>query len=214
MISEHFIWIGILINFVGCGDYLIDTLRGRTQPNRVTWLLWTVVGGITVAAQVSESASLVVATTAATCFLTGGVFLSSFVNRNAYWRLGTVDYLCGAMAIITLLLWKLTASGNLAIALSILTDLLASYPTVVKAYKSPGSEKLFVYVAGMINAGLALLTIDHWKFANYAFLTYTFVICLVIAAFVFTLPRVRGASVATDVPAGKDLERSLTTAVE
>lgn len=189
MIDHNFIWLGIAINLAGCGGYLIDTLRGKTQPNRVTWLLWTVIGAITVAAQLSEKADWVFATTAATCLLTGSIFFASFMTPGAYWKLGKLDYACAVMAVSTLLIWQVTASGNVALALAITTDLLASLPTIIKAYRNPESENASVYLAGSANALLALLTIDDWRFANYGFLTYTLGVCLVILGFVVVKPR-------------------------
>ena len=40
MIDENWIYLGTAIGAAGTSVYLLDTLRGTTQPNRVTWLLW------------------------------------------------------------------------------------------------------------------------------------------------------------------------------
>jgi len=40
VLDVHFVILGAAIGSAGAALYLRDTLRGVTQPNRVTWLLW------------------------------------------------------------------------------------------------------------------------------------------------------------------------------
>ena len=40
MLDVHFVYLGAAIGAIGQVGYVVDTIRGRTQPNRVTWLLW------------------------------------------------------------------------------------------------------------------------------------------------------------------------------
>ena len=43
MLDVHFVILGAAIGAVGQTLYVRDTVRGETQPNRVTWLLWAIV---------------------------------------------------------------------------------------------------------------------------------------------------------------------------
>ncbi|MEK7096738.1 MAG: hypothetical protein AAB859_00300, partial [Patescibacteria group bacterium] len=40
MINENFIYLGILLNSIGSISYIIDTVKGKVKPNRVTFFLW------------------------------------------------------------------------------------------------------------------------------------------------------------------------------
>jgi len=39
MLNVHFVIVGAALNLAGYSSYFLKTLRGRTQPNRVTWFL-------------------------------------------------------------------------------------------------------------------------------------------------------------------------------
>jgi hypothetical protein len=40
MIDERFVIVGSILGIIGGLSYLIDVLKGKVQPNRVTWFLW------------------------------------------------------------------------------------------------------------------------------------------------------------------------------
>jgi hypothetical protein len=40
MLNENFVYIGAALSFLGALSYLIDTLKGKVQPNKVTWFVW------------------------------------------------------------------------------------------------------------------------------------------------------------------------------
>lgn len=40
MIDEKFIFAAVILNLAGGLSYLIDTLKGKVKPNKVSWLLW------------------------------------------------------------------------------------------------------------------------------------------------------------------------------
>jgi len=104
------------------------------------------------------------------------IFIASFFNKKAVWKLGTLDYICGALSIVGLVLWLVTKVGNIAIIFSILADALAAIPTIIKSYRAPESESYSVYLAGWINGGITLLTITSWNFATWGFPVYILVL--------------------------------------
>ena len=50
------------------------------------------------------------------------IFLSSFVNKKAYWKITKFDVGCGLLSVLGLILWQVTKVGNIAIAFGILAD--------------------------------------------------------------------------------------------
>lgn len=65
------------------------------------------------------------------------VFLSAFIARQSYWKLSRIDYACGLVSVIAVFAWLGANSPVLAILLAAAADLLATLPTVIKAWKYP-----------------------------------------------------------------------------
>lgn len=52
MLNENFVILGAVIFAIGSLSYLIDTLKGKVKPNRVTFFLWALAPLIAFAAEV------------------------------------------------------------------------------------------------------------------------------------------------------------------
>ncbi|HXE09828.1 MAG TPA: hypothetical protein VN554_00195 [Verrucomicrobiae bacterium] len=184
MINQNFVILGVLIGFAGNMVYVINTLKGRTRPNRVTWFMWTLAPFIAFAAQLHEGVGIqsLVTLMAGTCPLL--VLIASFVNNKSVWKLTPFDFSCGALSIVGLVLWLLTRHGDIAIIFSIIADGLAATPTIRKAYTHPETEGWLNYLTAAISAGIALLTINDWNFATYGFPLYLLVVCVILSSLV------------------------------
>src|SRR5918994_5196610 len=175
MLHPNFVIIGTLIGAVGSLVYLIDTVKGKVKPNRVSFLLWSIAPFIAFAAQIKQGVGLESLMTFSTGFLPLTVFIATFVNKKAEWKLTKFDLICGALSIIGLILWLITKVGNVAIFFSIVADGLAAVPTLVKAYKYPDTEIAWPWLATVFGVVLTLLTLNEWTFANSAFIVYIFI---------------------------------------
>lgn len=113
------------------------------------------------------------------------IFLASFVNRQAYWKLETFDYFCGALSLLALILWAITQNPIIAIIFAIASDGLAAVPTLIKAWKYPETESGEAYTSGLINALTSFFAIKVWSFAHYGFAVYLVVIniCLLVSVY-------------------------------
>jgi hypothetical protein len=175
MLPEYFAIIGAGIASVGGFYYLYETIRSKIKPNRVTWFLWGSFTMIIFAAQRAQGVDeLAWATFVAglTPFL---ILLASFLNKNAYWKTEPRDYYLMGAAILGIILWALTDNPNVAILFSLLADLLAGLPTLLKAYKYPGTESWIAFAIYTFGFGLGILAIQIYTFENYAFLVYLFI---------------------------------------
>ncbi len=176
MIDERFIFVAVILILFGDFTYLIYTIKGKVKPNKVTWFLWGLAPLIAFAAQFKQGVGLSSLTTFAFGALPLFIFLASFLNKKAYWKITSFDLMCGALAIIGLILWQATQVGNWAILFGVLADGAAAVPTVVKSYKAPESENYLVYLFNPIGAIITLLTLKTWDFTHYAFPVYIFFI--------------------------------------
>jgi hypothetical protein len=184
MINQNFVIVGAIIAAVGSLSYLIDTLKGRVKPNRVSFLLWSLAPLIAFFAEVKQGVGIQALMTFIVGFLPLTIFIASFVNKKAVWNLTGFDLMCGALSIIGLVLWFITKSGNIAIIFSILADGLAAMPTIVKSFNYPETESAWPYFTSTISAILTLLTVKVWNIANIAFPLYIVLITLVIFSLV------------------------------
>jgi hypothetical protein len=199
MIDPRFAILGALIILTGNAAYARDTVRGNTQPNRVTWMLWAVAPLIAFAAEVTQGVGLnsVLALTVGLGPLM--VVIASFMDPKAYARVTPFDAACGVLSLVALVAWAATGRGNVAILLSILADFLAAVPTIRKAYRRPHTEHAAAFLSGVAGAAITLLTIkpEDWSFASVAFPAYILLDSALIASLIL-VPRPRPSAVARD----------------
>ncbi len=136
--------------------------------------MWALAPLIAFAAQIQKGVGLTSLMTFSVGFSPLLVFLASFVNKKSEWKLEKLDIVCGISSFAGLILWAFSREPNVAIFFSILADLLASIPTVIKSYRFPETENYKIFLFGLINSGIALLTIKQWNFETASFPIYIF----------------------------------------
>ena len=99
MINENFVFLGLALSILGGLSYLIDTLKGKTKPNRVTWFFWAAAPLIAFVAEIQQGVGIQSLLTFIVGFNPLLIFIASFVNKKAYWELRKVDYFCGLLAV-------------------------------------------------------------------------------------------------------------------
>ena len=172
LLDPRVVYIAASINLIGIGGYAWDTLKGKTKPNRITWLLWTIAPLIAFFAQISEGAGLAAVLTLAIGLGPLLVLIASAVNTNAYWRVTSFDMICATVSLLALVLWAITDKGTVAIVLSIIADFMAAIPTIRKAYAHPETESSNAFLAGVIAAVLTILSVETFNFVSVAFPLY------------------------------------------
>jgi len=182
---QYTVFIGVVLSLIGSGAYVIDTVKGKTKPNRVTWLIWSISPIIGTVAAVSNGVSWAILPTFMAGFGPLLVFIASFLNKKSYWRLGKSDYLCGALAILALALWAITKDPNVAILLSIVADLFAATPTLVKCWKHPETETASAYILFTISQITGFIAMKRWDFSESAFGIYLFIIDICFIAILY-----------------------------
>ncbi len=184
MLNPNFVIVGTLIGAIGTFAYIIDTVKGKVKPNRVSFLLWSIAPFIAFAAMLKQGVGISSIMTFSTGFLPLLVFIASFVNKKAEWQLTRFDLACGFLSFVGLTLWLITKVGNIAIIFSIVADGLAAVPTIRKAYYYPKTEIAWPWLASSVGVMLTLLTITNWTFANYGFIMYILIVNLIIFSLV------------------------------
>ena len=184
MLPEQFVFVGIAINAIGLSSYFLDTVRGKIKPNKVSFALWSIAPILAFFAMLDEGVGVQALMTLSVGIFPIFIFLGSFVNKKAYWKITKFDLSIGALSLIGLLLWQITKVGSIAIFFGILADGLAYIPTLTKAWKFPETESAWPWLAVSVNGLFTLMTLTTFNFANSAFPFYFLIINFIVFAVV------------------------------
>lgn len=185
MLPEYCAVIGAIIGSLGGLYYLYETLVGKAQPNRITWLLWGIFPLVIFVAQRAQGVKDISWASFVAGFTPLLIVAASFFNKKAYWKSEPRDYGLMAAAVTGIILWAMTANPNLALLFSLLADMLAGVPTIIKAYRHPHSESWIAYAISTFGFGTSFLSIRTYTLENAAFVAYLFLLngaCAVLAS--------------------------------
>ncbi|MDP3093635.1 MAG: hypothetical protein Q8N16_02620 [bacterium] len=182
---QYLVFVGAAATLFGALAYIKGTLAGRTKPNRITWLMWAVAPLIAFAAGLSDGVGWAILPVFTAGFFPLIIFLVSFVNPNAYWKLQIFDYICGLFSILALVLWAITKNPNIAIVFAIVSDAFAGMPTLIKAWQRPETESGLIYLTSAFSALTGLIAVKNWMFSEYAFNIYLFLIGVLLTGAVY-----------------------------
>ena len=87
MLDERFVFVGFGLSLIGGASYLFATIKGIAKPNKVTWFLWALAPLIAFWAQIQQGVGLQSLMTFVVGFNPLLIFLASFVNKKAFWKI-------------------------------------------------------------------------------------------------------------------------------
>lgn len=178
--------IGAIAQLLGIYSYIKETLTGNTRPNRITWLLWSIAPLIGVTAAFFDGVSTLALLPV---FMAGFgpllVFIASFINKNSYWKLEKFDYLCGLFSILALILLYFTKQPIIAIIFAVISDALASIPTIIKSYLHPETETLGTYAWSAFTAATSFFAVKMWIPSAVIFPIYLICLNVTLVALVY-----------------------------
>src|SRR3954466_11100069 len=106
----------LLVNLCATAPYIWNTYHGITRPNRTTWFMWALAPLVASAIAYSAGADpWITSPVFLSGFLPLIVFIISFANKSAYWRLQWFDWLCGALSFAAFFIWLFVNSAAVAI---------------------------------------------------------------------------------------------------
>ncbi|MCM2339202.1 MAG: hypothetical protein NDI62_01970 [Burkholderiales bacterium] len=181
MLSENIIYIGVLINLIGEFFYLRSMFLGHTKPNLVSWFIWMLAPFLGVFFQLKAGAGLSVLPVFMAGFGPFLVIIYSLFKKNAYWKITFFDSICGVVSFLALILYIFTHNLEISILFVILSDGLAAIPTIVKSWKFPETESVYIYAFAIINNILGLFIIKEWSFSIYSLGIYFVLINTIIS---------------------------------
>lgn len=163
-------YLTILLAFISYIPYIRDVLENKTKPHAFSWLIWSVLSAIAFAAQFVKHGG-------AGAWVTGFTTVACLVIFLLALRKGTrdfpvIDWVCLALAGISLLTWWLMKDPTVSVIIIIITDTLAFIPTFRKSYRNPFEETATLFVIYFFIWILALFALDSYSIATWLYPAY------------------------------------------
>lgn len=184
MLNQNFIYLSLFFAVIGYGGYIVATYKGKVRPNRISWGIWALAALLTFLSQAKLGGGIQLLYTVMQIVLPGTIFLVSFKNKRAYWKITRRDVFCGVVALTGLGFLEFTHVPIVALWLGIFTDFFASLPTLIKCYTNPKSESWKTYSFAVLSSLITVLTVHPWRFVNYSFAFYVMLINIVFAVLI------------------------------
>ncbi|MBA3724336.1 MAG: hypothetical protein H0W89_05640 [Candidatus Levybacteria bacterium] len=172
------LFLGILagvINAVCYVPYIKDILKGKTKPNRASWLIWALLGFVAFFSLMSKGAnpSLWLIGIQTVGLVT--VFILSFKYGSGSFT--KKEYIALCFAASGLLVWYFTKEPAAALYIAIIINAIGSLLMIHKAYKDPGSETRITWILGALAGFVSILSVGSYDILLLSFPIYTFLSC-------------------------------------
>lgn len=154
--------------------YVIDTLKGKTKPERATWFIWSVLGVIAFVAQFRLGATLSLLFTGLDAFGSISVFLLSLHYGVGGWT--KLDKIALAVAGFGVFAALLGRKPLFAIIGVLLADASGSILTIRKAFFMPDTETTISWWLVSVGALCSVLLVRSWDISLLLYPTYLFVV--------------------------------------
>ncbi|WP_036479633.1 hypothetical protein [Myxosarcina sp. GI1] len=167
-----------IISIFGFVPYLTAIYQGKTQPNRTTWWIWTIVGFILLASYYSSGATSTIWVPA--CLAIGHFIIAILALSYGEKGWNNFDRICLLGAGMSLFLWWWYQTPLIALSLNIAIDFLGALPTIRKSYYKPKSEDPLPWLVFLLAHTVNLFALKSWSFELVAYPLYLFCIVSVI----------------------------------
>lgn len=181
-----------LIAIGGMVPYILDTVKGKTKPNLVSWFTWTILTSVGAAAAFAEGAVTTGIFSAASGISTLSIVILGL--RNGVKHYTRFDVICQGLALLGIVLWQITKDPAAAVAVVVLTDAVAALPTLRHSWRDPHAETWQAFGASALGAAITLATVTQASFVALAYPIYlTVVNALTVGIIVHRRPHVKEA---------------------
>jgi hypothetical protein len=179
-----------VVSLLGFVPYCIAIVQGRTKPNQATWWIWSIVGIMLATSYWASGATHTI--WAPLSYVIGPIITTALAMRYGASQWSRFDRLCLLGAAVSLLLWLLLRSPQIALAINLLIDLFGALPTIRNARHRPQDEDLTSWLIFTLGNGLNVLAVDRWTWEIASYPLY--ITCAnAIVLFLLLLPRKKPA---------------------
>ncbi len=147
-------------SFVAYILYYISIIRGRSRPNRATWIILTVVGVLIAASYYASGARDTM--WVALAYTIGPSIAAILAFRYGEGGATRLDIFCLVACGLSVILWILSENPIYTLTINIAIDFLGILPTLVKSYIDPESEDTLAWTLTTLSNGLNVFAIGAW----------------------------------------------------
>jgi hypothetical protein len=149
-----------IISLLGFVPYCIAIVQGRTKPNQATWWIWSIVGIMLASSYWASGATHTI--WAPLSYVIGPIITTALAMRYGASQWSRFDRLCLLGAAVSLILWLLLRSPQVALVINLIIDLFGALPTIRNAWHRPQDEDLTGWLIFTVGNALNVLAIDRW----------------------------------------------------
>lgn len=174
-------FITILISIISYSLYIKDTLKGKTKPHGMTWLIWAFLNGFIFFQQMTHDAgpgSWVTASAAVACLT---IFILSF--RYGEKNITHLDWLCLVLVTAMFGYWFANPDPIIAVLLAVIVFLLGLLPTIRKSYRRAAEETIATYALNGVKFFIALFALSTIDVVTVAYPLTLFVVNISFAGY-------------------------------
>jgi hypothetical protein len=154
----------------GYVPYAFDILKGRAQPARSARVMFLCLLVVTILQQLSVHSGSLIAFTSGE--LIGSIAILALAIKYGVGGFARLDMFCYSLLVIDVAVWLITGNALIALHLSVLADLIAFTPTLVKTWHRPKSETPLFFITGIIAPVLNILATGRYGYAVLLFPIY------------------------------------------
>lgn len=155
--------IASILGVVGAVPYIYDTYRYKTKPHRLAWILFLILSIISFASQFSLGAR-------ASLFFFGWFAINNTIivglslrKNSGYGDISPLNVVCFLLAAMAIVLWKTTDSPLIALVCVLIADGIGALLIVIKSYKYPHTETIFMWYVGIVASFINILAVGEFS---------------------------------------------------
>ena len=170
-----------ILALVGYIPYIYTTVRGKTRPNKATWIIWTVIGGLIAFSYLFEGDKN-------TIWLPLGYFIGPLIVailsfRYGYSKWSKLDIACLVVGALSIIPWIILDNAIFTLLINVFIDATGAVPTLVKTYFEPETEDLTAWLIFFVANTLEVFAIEQWNLAA-IYPLYLFILAGLIVFFI------------------------------
>lgn len=166
----------ILLSFL---PYLRGIFKGQTKPERMSWFIWSILGGIAFFSQLAKGASHSLWMPGLQTI--GDLLVFVLAIKYGIGGMQRRDIVALVAVTISLVLWYHTKEPAVALMLAIAIDGIGGILTIIKSYKLPTTEPVTAWILTALGGLFGTLAVGELDWVLLAFPLYIFAINAAIA---------------------------------
>lgn len=156
--------IASLLAIIGNTPYLIQVLKKEIKPHPYTWLIWSIVSGITFFGQLAKGGGFGAIPTGVAEFFTLLIFIFSL--KYGFKDIRKIDTFFLIFALLGLIPWFITKDPTISVIIAVSIDLIAFVPTFRKTWYFPRTETPILYSMNVSRHILTLFSLGSYNIAT------------------------------------------------